>query len=262
MKLDEELEPLPIDSTFLVRPRSALGLKYVELTPGSARAGYPAGRGGAAQPGHAGAGRARRGAQHLRPADAPGRPGLAERLRRGARRPRPGPEPGDRGPEPAAEGPRARDAQPGRPRHAARPDLPGAGRRRRRGGPGCRAAGRAVREHGHHVRGAGKRGAALHPGDDQRVAAHAADVAPRSSRSSSPSCATRPPLRASCGRASAPCPRPRRCWRTRSSSAPRRCRRRRPSTAPWPTCSTRSRSSPRTRSCRAAYAACARPWPR
>jgi virulence factor Mce-like protein len=43
MKLDVDLKPLPVDSTFLVRPRSALGLKYVELTPGSAKAGYSPG---------------------------------------------------------------------------------------------------------------------------------------------------------------------------------------------------------------------------
>jgi virulence factor Mce-like protein len=43
MKLDKEIEPLPADSTLLVRPRSALGLKYLELTPGSGRAGFPAG---------------------------------------------------------------------------------------------------------------------------------------------------------------------------------------------------------------------------
>jgi virulence factor Mce-like protein len=34
MKLDKTVEPLPVDSEFYVRPRSALGLKYVELTPG------------------------------------------------------------------------------------------------------------------------------------------------------------------------------------------------------------------------------------
>jgi phospholipid/cholesterol/gamma-HCH transport system substrate-binding protein len=34
MKLDKEVEPLPAHSTLLVRPRSAVGLKYVELTPG------------------------------------------------------------------------------------------------------------------------------------------------------------------------------------------------------------------------------------
>jgi virulence factor Mce-like protein len=37
MKLDKEIEPLPADSVLLVRPRSALGLKYIELQPGRAR---------------------------------------------------------------------------------------------------------------------------------------------------------------------------------------------------------------------------------
>ena len=39
MKLDKEVEPLPAGSTLLVRPRSAVGLKYIELTPGRQRAG-------------------------------------------------------------------------------------------------------------------------------------------------------------------------------------------------------------------------------
>jgi virulence factor Mce-like protein len=34
LKLDSQIEPLSVDTTFGVRPRSALGLKYVELTPG------------------------------------------------------------------------------------------------------------------------------------------------------------------------------------------------------------------------------------
>ena len=38
MKLDKDIEPLPADSVLLVRPRSALGLKYIELQPGRARA--------------------------------------------------------------------------------------------------------------------------------------------------------------------------------------------------------------------------------
>ncbi len=42
-KLDADLDPLPIDSTFIVRPRSALGLKYIELTPGVNKAGFAAG---------------------------------------------------------------------------------------------------------------------------------------------------------------------------------------------------------------------------
>jgi virulence factor Mce-like protein len=37
LKLDKTIEPLAVDSTVSVRPRSALGLKYVELMPGRAR---------------------------------------------------------------------------------------------------------------------------------------------------------------------------------------------------------------------------------
>jgi virulence factor Mce-like protein len=37
MKLDKEIEPLKANTTLLVRPRSAIGLKYVELTPGRGR---------------------------------------------------------------------------------------------------------------------------------------------------------------------------------------------------------------------------------
>ena len=40
MKLDTQLRPLPADSTLIVRSRSALGLKYVEITPGSADQGF------------------------------------------------------------------------------------------------------------------------------------------------------------------------------------------------------------------------------
>jgi virulence factor Mce-like protein len=43
MKLDKEIEPVPADSTLLVRPRSSLGLKYIELTPGEGRPGLAAG---------------------------------------------------------------------------------------------------------------------------------------------------------------------------------------------------------------------------
>ena len=37
MKLDKEIEPIPADSVLRVRPRSALGLKYIELEPGRSR---------------------------------------------------------------------------------------------------------------------------------------------------------------------------------------------------------------------------------
>jgi virulence factor Mce-like protein len=43
MKLQTDVEPLPVDSTVIVRSRSALGLKYVQLTPGSAKTGFLAG---------------------------------------------------------------------------------------------------------------------------------------------------------------------------------------------------------------------------
>jgi virulence factor Mce-like protein len=40
MKLDKSVQPLPKDTTVLIRPRSALGLKYVELTRGHQPGGY------------------------------------------------------------------------------------------------------------------------------------------------------------------------------------------------------------------------------
>ena len=40
LTLDKDAGPLPEDSTLLVRPRSALGLKYVEITRGKSRQGY------------------------------------------------------------------------------------------------------------------------------------------------------------------------------------------------------------------------------
>jgi virulence factor Mce-like protein len=43
LKLDKVVEPLSVDTRLRVRPRSALGLKYVELTPGHARQTYVAG---------------------------------------------------------------------------------------------------------------------------------------------------------------------------------------------------------------------------
>jgi virulence factor Mce-like protein len=43
MKLDPDVEPLPEDSTLIVRARSALGLKYLELVRGESDEGFPAG---------------------------------------------------------------------------------------------------------------------------------------------------------------------------------------------------------------------------
>jgi virulence factor Mce-like protein len=43
LKLDKDLQPLPADTDVIVRPRSALGLKYVQLTPGNSKTGLEPG---------------------------------------------------------------------------------------------------------------------------------------------------------------------------------------------------------------------------
>jgi ABC-type transporter Mla subunit MlaD len=43
LKLQKDVAPLPKDSTLIVRPRSALGIKYVEITRGTSKQGYEAG---------------------------------------------------------------------------------------------------------------------------------------------------------------------------------------------------------------------------
>jgi virulence factor Mce-like protein len=43
MKLDKNVDPLPTDSTVVVRSRSALGLKYLEITKGTSDEGYEEG---------------------------------------------------------------------------------------------------------------------------------------------------------------------------------------------------------------------------
>jgi virulence factor Mce-like protein len=43
LKLDKSIEPLPADSTMTVRPRSSLGLKYLEIQPGTGQAGFKPG---------------------------------------------------------------------------------------------------------------------------------------------------------------------------------------------------------------------------
>jgi virulence factor Mce-like protein len=43
MKLEKDVDPLPVDSTMIIRPRSALGLKYIEIAPGDSDEGFAAG---------------------------------------------------------------------------------------------------------------------------------------------------------------------------------------------------------------------------
>jgi len=43
LKLETRIKPLPVDSTIMIRPRSALGLKYIEVTKGSSARGFAEG---------------------------------------------------------------------------------------------------------------------------------------------------------------------------------------------------------------------------
>lgn len=43
LSLDKNTEPLPVDSTITVRPKSALGLKFLQVTPGNSKKGFKAG---------------------------------------------------------------------------------------------------------------------------------------------------------------------------------------------------------------------------
>jgi phospholipid/cholesterol/gamma-HCH transport system substrate-binding protein len=43
LRLDRKAEPLPVDSTLMIRPKSPLGLKYVQLSPGDSSEGFAPG---------------------------------------------------------------------------------------------------------------------------------------------------------------------------------------------------------------------------
>ncbi|HEY0317994.1 MAG TPA: MlaD family protein [Solirubrobacterales bacterium] len=43
LSLDKSAEPLPVDSTVTIRPKSALGLKFLQVTPGNSSKGFEAG---------------------------------------------------------------------------------------------------------------------------------------------------------------------------------------------------------------------------
>jgi ABC-type transporter Mla subunit MlaD len=43
LRLDKSAEPLPVDSTMIVRPKSPLGLKYLQIVPGDSPRGFDAG---------------------------------------------------------------------------------------------------------------------------------------------------------------------------------------------------------------------------
>ncbi|HEX3323712.1 MAG TPA: MlaD family protein [Solirubrobacterales bacterium] len=43
LSLDKNVEPLPVNSTMIIRPKSPLGLKYVQIAPGDSHKGFAAG---------------------------------------------------------------------------------------------------------------------------------------------------------------------------------------------------------------------------
>jgi ABC-type transporter Mla subunit MlaD len=43
VRLDKSAEPIPVDSTMIIRPKSPLGLKYLQIVPGSSKEGFEAG---------------------------------------------------------------------------------------------------------------------------------------------------------------------------------------------------------------------------
>lgn len=43
LSLDQSAEPLPVDSTIMIRPKSALGLKFLQVTPGDSTEGFEPG---------------------------------------------------------------------------------------------------------------------------------------------------------------------------------------------------------------------------
>ena len=88
LSLDKSAEPVPKDSTIVIRPKSPLGLKYVQIDPGTSDEGFAAGETDPGQRLAARIGRHRRILQHVRrghPQSDPPDPG---RLRQRVRRPR------------------------------------------------------------------------------------------------------------------------------------------------------------------------------
>jgi len=43
LSLDKNVEPLPVNSTMIIRPKSPLGLKYLQIVPGDSKQGFAAG---------------------------------------------------------------------------------------------------------------------------------------------------------------------------------------------------------------------------
>jgi hypothetical protein len=146
LKLDKTVEPLAEDTTIRVRPRSALGLRYVQVTPGTSEKTLAAGD---TIP-------LANTSESLDLEDiyavfqGKTRDDVLRRRVRGTRR---GVERRDRSAQSVLHPPHAGDAEPVRPAHGPRPVLPRARPRFGRGGARGAGTGRGVHSHGGHVRG-------------------------------------------------------------------------------------------------------------
>ncbi len=246
VKLDTQLKPLPKDSTVLVRPRSALGLKYVEITKGTSRQGYPD---GGEVPLRAATPKPVEFDEVLATFDDKNPRGLArepDRVRQRPHRPRPGPQPGARGVQPAAAHPHAGDEQPRRPAHPPAAAHPGARAGRVADRAGRRGAGRDVPRGSSAPSPRSPTSAAT---TSWRSTGRPARSTPRSAacRRSGRSWPTARRSSASCGPAPARCAPPLPTSPARSRSAPARCAARSRSTAVSSRRSRRCSASPRTR---------------
>ena len=153
----------------LIRPRSALGLKYVELTRGTSDRGLRGRRHDPARPGHARAGRVRRVREHVRRGHARRGAGEPRGLRRRVRRPRPEPQPGDRRVPAAAARHHPRRAEPvQRARRTCRASSARWPTPRASSRPRPRRQAQLFVNLDAHVRRAARRGAPVHPGVDLR----------------------------------------------------------------------------------------------
>ena len=152
LKLERSVDPLPVDSTLIVRPRSALGLKYLQIARGTSDEGFEDGATIPLAQRHSRAGRVRRVREHVRRRHPRGRAREPQRVRRRARGPRHEHQPGDRRVPPAAARRHPGRTQPRQPRDRPAALRPLARPHRRDRRAGGRGAGAAVRQPRRDVR--------------------------------------------------------------------------------------------------------------
>ncbi len=167
LRLDKTAEPVPVNSTMIIRPKSPLGLKYLQIVPGESDEGFEAGDTIPVSRGASGTGRHRRVLQHLRRADPQLDPAQPDRLRQRLRRPWAADQQRLRRPaQPRRKQPGAA-AHDRRPEHRLRRLLAGSRGPLRHRRPGGRDPGQHVRRPRSHLRRLRPRLSPLHPGNDR-----------------------------------------------------------------------------------------------